>query len=175
MLQQAASTERVASANMAVLPPYSDDNDMREWHLLAWQYFLPAAMTMIWKSGICWHGSTSSLQQWQWYERAAPSGMAVLPPCSNDNDMREWHLLAWQYTLPAAMTMISESGICRRGSTPSLQQCQWYELFTAVAELSSCPVWSVRAVLELSWVIPLWRHLFAVRLRCIACTCNWRN
>ena len=43
---------------------------------------------------------------------------------------------------------------------------------SVVAELSSCPIWSVRVVLELTWVIPLQRHLLADSLRCVACTCN---
>ena len=48
MQQQAASSERVAPAGMAVLPPCSSsDNDLREWHLTAWRYSLPAAMSMI--------------------------------------------------------------------------------------------------------------------------------
>ena len=38
MLQQAVSAERVALANMPVFPPCSDDIDMREWYLPAWQY-----------------------------------------------------------------------------------------------------------------------------------------
>ena len=38
MLQQAASAERVAPASMPVFSPCSDDNDMREWYLPAWQY-----------------------------------------------------------------------------------------------------------------------------------------
>ena len=35
------------------------------------------------------------LQQVVSAERVAPASMPVFPPCSDDNDVREWYLPAW--------------------------------------------------------------------------------